>query len=120
MGIISDLDSNNFDRFNSWHFYLVGKKMITDIEANMEHEVSELICLKCFSRWIGVYPVQTPLKQLECKCGAVGYVIKTGQTLDEDYFDPEWQKDVRYQNMVKQWGPDVAKEKYQAFCKQED
>ena len=94
--------------------------MITDIESNQAHEVSELICLKCFSRWIGVYPVQTSLKQLECKCGAVGYVIKTGQTLDADYFDPEWEQDVRYQNMVKQWGPDVAKEKYRAFCKQEE
>jgi len=56
---------------------------IVDFEKNMEHEVSELICLKCLNRWIGVYPSKTPLKQLECKCGAIGYVIKTGQTLEE-------------------------------------
>ena len=38
-------------------------------------------CLKCFHRWIGVYPEYTLLKDLECKCGEVGYVIKTGQTV---------------------------------------
>lgn len=56
---------------------------VLDIECNLEHEISELICLKCLSRWIGVYPSDTPLKKLECKCGAVGYVIKTGQTIIE-------------------------------------
>lgn len=60
------------------------KKVITDIEENLENEVSELICLKCLHRWIGVYPVSTPLKELECKCGAVGYAIKTGQTMPEE------------------------------------
>lgn len=56
---------------------------IVSNEAYLEHEVSELICLKCLSRWIGVYPKQIPLKNLECQCGAVGFVIKTGQTLPE-------------------------------------
>lgn len=56
---------------------------VVDFEKNMEHEVSELICLKYLNRWIGVYPSKTLLKQLECKCGVVGYVIKTGQTLEE-------------------------------------
>lgn len=55
---------------------------IVSNEAYLEHEVSELICLKCLHRWIGVYPKQTPLKNLECKCGAVGFVIKTGQTIE--------------------------------------
>ena len=54
---------------------------VLDYEANMEHEVSELICLKCLSRWIGVYPRKTLLKDIECKCGAIGYVIKTGQDI---------------------------------------
>lgn len=53
-----------------------------EFEEHLPHEVSELICLKCLHRWIGVYPEGTPLKDLECQCGAVGYVIKTGQTLD--------------------------------------
>lgn len=55
---------------------------IINIDDKEPHEVSELICLKCLNRWIGVYPQKTLLKQLECRCGAVGYVIKTGQTIE--------------------------------------
>lgn len=58
---------------------------IYEFESNLPHEVSELICLKCFSRWIGVYPIITKLKDIECKCGAVGFVIKTGQTIEDEY-----------------------------------
>ena len=54
---------------------------ILEYESNLEHEVAELICLKCLHRWIGVYPSETDLKDIECKCGEIGYVIKTGQTL---------------------------------------
>lgn len=57
---------------------------ILNISQNEEHEVAELMCLKCFSRWIGVYPTSVPLKNIECKCGATGYVIKTGQTIEEE------------------------------------
>ena len=57
------------------------------IEDNLPHEVSELICLKCLNRWIGVYPEKTLLKDLECKCGEVGYVIKTGQIIEENECD---------------------------------
>ena len=60
-----------------------------DFESYLPHEVSEVICLKCLHRWIAVYPKDTLLKQLECKCGGVGYVIKTGQTLDEDKEEEE-------------------------------
>ena len=87
---------------------------MTSIEDNIEHEVSELICLKCLNRWIGVYPSETPLKQLECKCGEIGYVIKTGQTLPDDD-DKKFEDDARYQNMVKMWGRKVAIEKYKEF-----
>ena len=55
-----------------------------DINQNCKYEVSELICLKCLHRWIGVYPQETLLKELECKCGEVGFVIKTGQTIQEE------------------------------------
>lgn len=55
---------------------------VINIEDKEPHEVSELICLKCLNRWIGVYPEKTLLKQLECRCGEVGYVIKTGQTIE--------------------------------------
>lgn len=54
-----------------------------DVKDDTEYEVAELICLKCLHRWIGVYPQKTLLKQLECECGAVGYVIKTGQTVED-------------------------------------
>jgi len=50
---------------------------------NEPHEVAELICLKCFDRAIHIYPEKTPLKNLQCRCGEVGYLIKTGQTLKE-------------------------------------
>ena len=53
------------------------------IEDAMPHEVAELVCLKCLHRWIGVYPETTLLKDIECKCGATGAVIKTGQTIRE-------------------------------------
>ena len=84
------------------------------IEDNIEHEVSELICLKCFNRWIGVYPSELPLKDIECKCGEVGYVIKTGQTLP-DVPDENMENDVRFQNMVRMWGKKEAIEKYKMF-----
>ena len=58
--------------------------MIADINENIPHEVSEVICLKCLNRWIAVYPEETPLKDLQCKCGEVGYVIKTGQTIPQE------------------------------------
>ena len=62
------------------------KKMekITDIEANLPHEVAELICLNCHSRAIHVYPQSTLLKNLECKCGITGLLIQTGQTLEDE------------------------------------
>ena len=87
---------------------------MTFIEDNIEHEVSELICLKCLNRWIGVYPSELPLKDIECKCGGVGYVIKTGQTLP-DVDVKNFEHDKRYQNMVRIWGRKVAIEKYKEF-----
>ena len=57
---------------------------IFDIEEAMPHEVAELICVNCMKRWIGVYPADTLLKDIECKnCCMRGAVIKTGQTLEE-------------------------------------
>ena len=69
---------------------LEGKKPaeIVHIEDNLRHEVSELICLKCLYRWVGVYPEKTLLKDIECKCGEVGYVIKTGQTIVDEEGEP--------------------------------
>lgn len=50
---------------------------------DLPHEVAELICLRCLHRWIGVYPQELNLADMECKCGTIGYIIKTGQTLPE-------------------------------------
>lgn len=55
---------------------------VIPIEANMEHTVSEVICLKCLSRWISVRPSSVLLKDIECSCGNTGYVIETGQDLN--------------------------------------
>ena len=57
--------------------------LLTEIlyDKDSPHEVAELICLKCYSRWIGVYPLNALLKEAECICGAKGYIIKTGQTI---------------------------------------
>ena len=57
--------------------------MIFEIQERLPHEVAELICLKCFRRWIGVYPHDLPLKELSCKCGQKGCVIKTGQSIGD-------------------------------------
>lgn len=54
---------------------------IVSIEHNLPHNVAEVVCLKCLRRWIAVYSDETPLRDLECTCGEVGYVIKTGQEL---------------------------------------
>lgn len=55
---------------------------VIPIEVNMEHTVSEVICLKCLSRWICVRPSSVLLKEIECSCGSIGYMIETGQDLD--------------------------------------
>ena len=52
-----------------------------NITIKYPHEVSELICLKCLDRWIGVTAVGVPLKDMTCVCGEKGFIIKTGQTL---------------------------------------
>ena len=64
-------------------------RTVSKNELNIKHEVAELMCLKCLSRWIGVYPQKVLLKDIECKCGAIGYVIKTGQTLEAESEDKE-------------------------------
>lgn len=48
------------------------------------HIVSEVICIKCFKRWIAVRPEATKLRDLECEnCGA-GYVIESGERIIDD------------------------------------
>lgn len=55
-----------------------------NIEENIPHKVSEVICINCKYRWIAVRPVGTLLKDLECpRCGLQGYVIETGEVINE-------------------------------------
>lgn len=61
----------------------VKMKKIVDFEELMEHTMSEVICVKCYDRHYCVRPTITPLKDLECKnCGA-GFIIETGQIIEE-------------------------------------
>ena len=85
------------------------------IEENMEHEVAELMCVKCMYRWIGAFPSSVSLKEIECPCGETGYVIKTGQTLPDDIVTEKMEQDIRFINLVKQFGREEAIEKYKMF-----
>lgn len=56
---------------------------VMPIEAHMPHKVSEVVCLRCLTRWIAVRPVGTLLKSMECpKCGGLGVVIETGEEME--------------------------------------
>ncbi len=56
-----------------------------NIEENMPHKVSEVICIDCKHRWIAVRPTATLLKELECpQCRLQGYVIETGEIINEN------------------------------------
>lgn len=57
---------------------------VIDINKNKPHIVSELICVKCSQRWIGVRPQETLLKNIECPvCKECGGAIETGQDMEE-------------------------------------
>lgn len=57
---------------------------IVDIEKLIPHTVSEVICVKCLKRWLAVRPQSVLLKKIECpNCGR-GYVIETGQELEDE------------------------------------
>lgn len=48
------------------------------------HVVQEVICVKCCTRWIAVAPTSLLLKEYECdRCGK-GYIIKTGQEINNN------------------------------------
>ncbi len=59
--------------------------MEISIEEYMPHKVSEVICIDCKYRWIGVRPTYTLLKDLECpQCGLQGYVVETGEVINKN------------------------------------
>lgn len=57
--------------------------MEISIDENKPHKVSEVICVKCLHRWIAVRPVGTHLSDLECPNCGPGYVIETGEIIEE-------------------------------------
>ena len=64
--------------------------MIHDFNSSKPHEVAELLCVRCLKRWIGVYPVDVLLKEIECPgCGEDGAVIKTGQPINNEDMEDE-------------------------------
>ena len=57
---------------------------IVDITDMKPHTTSEVICLKCYKRWIAIRPEFTALDSLECPaCGLTGFAIETGQEFRE-------------------------------------
>lgn len=57
---------------------------IIAMENHLPHKVSEVICIKCYKRWIAVRPADVLLKELECPNCGKSYVIETGETLSEE------------------------------------
>ncbi len=46
-----------------------------------ENKISQVICLKCYRRWVAARPVETKLDELECPdCHGQGFAIETGET----------------------------------------
>ena len=62
----------------------INMSKVVNIEENMAHKVSEVICVKCGKRWIAVRPTVTKLSDIECPNCGQGYVIETGEDLSED------------------------------------
>ena len=61
---------------------------IHNIEENLPHKVSEVICINCKYRWIAARPRVTKLKELECPCcHEQGFVIETGEEFVDADFD---------------------------------
>ena len=56
---------------------------IEHIDDHRPHKVSEVICVKCGSRWLSVRPTETLLKQLECENCGQGFVIETGEIIEK-------------------------------------
>lgn len=64
------------------------KDKIININSKVQHEASEVVCLKCLTRWISVRPYNTRLVQLECPgCLEQGFTIETGETIFESKND---------------------------------
>ena len=57
--------------------------ILPPVEPEEPYCVCEVMCVECKRRWIDVSPVSLLLKDMECPNGHIGFVIKTGQWLEE-------------------------------------
>jgi len=56
---------------------------IRSIESQTPYKVSEVICVRCFYRYLSVRPIKTLLKELECRqCKSIESIIETGEDMD--------------------------------------
>lgn len=56
------------------------------VAEHMPHNTAELICVRCLTRWIGVWPATIDLVDLICPhCNTRGAIITTGQILEDEY-----------------------------------
>ena len=53
-------------------------------KQNQTYATFETICIKCYQRNITVSPTYVLLKDLECENCGKGFIIKTGQWLEEE------------------------------------
>lgn len=57
--------------------------MVIDIDSHRPCLTGEIICVYCYYRYIGTWPVDVLLKDLKCpNCEQIGYIIGTGQILE--------------------------------------
>lgn len=54
---------------------------VVEIDSMRPHKTSEVICVRCYQRWIAVRPEDARLADLECPaCHRQKYTIETGET----------------------------------------
>ena len=53
------------------------------MDDSFPYQISEVICISCKERFICSRPEEILLKNLECKCGAMGFIIETGEDLNK-------------------------------------
>jgi len=57
---------------------------IIDIQHKQPHKISEVVCVKCFQRWIAIRPCNSKLKDMECNLCGQGFIIETGENIDDN------------------------------------
>lgn len=55
---------------------------IINLDEYRPQKVSVVVCLKCLKRWVSVRPVETTLTEIECPNCGKGYVIETGESIE--------------------------------------